>query len=67
MAELRETVARLRESERQLHLVTDNAPVGLVHLDAELRYKFFNRYHAQLLTERLGLAADQVIGKLLRR
>jgi PAS domain S-box-containing protein len=61
--ELRETVARLRESERRLRLVTDNAPVGIVHVDTELRYKFLNRYHAEQLKGRLGLTPEQVIGK----
>jgi PAS domain S-box-containing protein len=66
MAELRETNQLLRDSERQLRLVTDNAPVGILHLDAELRYKFLNRYHAERLKARLGLTPQQVIGKRLR-
>src|SRR5262249_21168154 len=49
----------LRDNERQLRLVTDNAPVGLVHCDAEIRYKFINRYHA----ERMSLAPEQFVGK----
>jgi PAS domain S-box-containing protein len=72
MAELRETAAKrqaaerlLRDSERQLRLVTDNAPVGIVHCDADLRYKFINRYHAERLAERFGVAPEQVIGKRL--
>jgi PAS domain S-box-containing protein len=63
MGELRETVARLRESERQLRLVTDNAPVGIVHCDNELRYKFINRHHAERLFHRFGLTPEQIIGK----
>ncbi len=70
MAELRESAAKrqaaerlLRESERQMRLVTDNAPVGIAHWDAELRYKFINRHHAERLAERLGLTPEQVIGK----
>jgi PAS domain S-box-containing protein len=66
IAELRRTAAKrqaaeqlLRESERQLRLVTDTAPVGIARCDAEARYKFINRYRA----ERLGLAPEQVIGK----
>jgi PAS domain S-box-containing protein len=65
MAELRETNQLLRNSERQLRLVTNNAPVGIVHLDAELRYKFLNRCHAERLKARLGLTSEQVIGKRL--
>jgi PAS domain S-box-containing protein len=60
---LRGTIARLRESERQLRLVTDSAPIGIVHCDAELRYKFVNRYRLEHLKRRLGLAPEQVIGK----
>jgi PAS domain S-box-containing protein len=70
MAELRETAAKrqaaeglLRDSARQLRLVTDNAPVGITHCDADLRYKFINRYHAERLVERFGVTREQVIGK----
>jgi PAS domain S-box-containing protein len=59
MAELRGTTDLLRESERQLRLVTDNAPVAISHLDTEARYKFVNRYVA----ERQGLSPEQLIGK----
>jgi PAS domain S-box-containing protein len=63
MTELRETSDGPSESEHQLRLVTDNVPVGIIHCDAELRYKFFNRYHAQRLKELFGLTPEQVIGK----
>jgi PAS domain S-box-containing protein len=63
---LRGTVARrqpakdlLRDSERQLRRVTDNAPVAIAQCDREARFKFVNRYYA----ERLGLTPEQVIGK----
>jgi PAS domain S-box-containing protein len=66
MAELRETAAKrqaaedlLRDSERQLRLVTDKAPVAIAHCDTEARYKFVNRHYA----ERLGLTPEQIIGK----
>jgi PAS domain S-box-containing protein len=49
----------------QLRLVTDNAPVGIIHCDVELRYKFFNSYHAERLKEEFGLTPEQVIGKRL--
>ena len=63
MTELRESIDRLSESEHQLRLVTDNAPVGTAQFDADLRYKFMNRRHAERLKERLGLAPQQVIGR----
>jgi PAS domain S-box-containing protein len=70
MAQLRGAAARrqatedlLRESERQLRLVTDNVPVGIVHCDAELRYKFINKYHAEQLADLLGFIPKKVIGK----
>jgi PAS domain S-box-containing protein len=34
---------RLRESEEQLRLVTDNLPVLITYIDAEQRYRFVNR------------------------
>jgi PAS domain S-box-containing protein len=49
----------LRDVERQLRLVTDNAPVAIAQCDTEARFKFVNRYYA----ERLGLTPEQVIGK----
>jgi PAS domain S-box-containing protein len=59
MAELRGTTDLLRDSERQLRLVTDNAPVAIARFDTELRYKFVNRH----LAERHGLPPEQIIGK----
>jgi PAS domain S-box-containing protein len=63
---LRGTVARrqpakdlLRDSERRLRLVTDNAPVAIAQCDRQARSKFVNRHYA----ERLGLTPEQVIGK----
>ena len=49
----------LLHNERQLHPVADIAPVGLVHCDTELRYKFVNRNCA----ERRGATPEQVVGK----
>jgi PAS domain S-box-containing protein len=49
----------LRDSERQLRLVTDNAPIAIAQCDREARFKFVNRHYA----ERLGLTPEQVIGK----
>jgi PAS domain S-box-containing protein len=66
LKKLRGTVARrqlarylLRDSERRLRLVTDNAPVAIAQCDRQARFKFVNRHYA----ERLGLTPEQVIGK----
>jgi PAS domain S-box-containing protein len=59
MAELRERTDLLRDSERQLRLVTDNVQVALAYCDREARYKFVNRHYA----ERRGLTPEQVVGK----
>jgi PAS domain S-box-containing protein len=65
MAEHRETASPqtaedlLRDSERQLRLVTDNVHVAIAHCDTGARYKFVNRHYA----ERLGLTPEQIIGK----
>jgi PAS domain S-box-containing protein len=63
---LRGTVARrqpakdlLRDSERELRFVTDNAPVAIAQCDRQARFKFVNRHYA----ERLGLTPEEVIGK----
>jgi PAS domain S-box-containing protein len=63
MAELRATADLVREREGQLRLVSDTAPVGIVHCDEELRYKFVNRNRLEHLKRRLGLTPEQVIGK----
>ena len=49
----------LRASEEQLRLITDTAPVFIMHSDTELRYRFVNKAYA----ERFGLMPEQVIGK----
>jgi PAS domain S-box-containing protein len=66
LAELRRTAASrraaeglLRDSERQLRLVADNAPVAVAHCDAEARYKFVNRHYAK----RWGLTPEQMVGR----
>src|SRR5262249_20774345 len=66
MGELGETAARrqaaedsLRDSERQLRVVTDSAQVAIARLDTEARYQFVNKHYA----DRLGLTPEQVIGK----
>lgn len=52
----------LRESERQLKLVLETAPVSILYLDRDLRVRFANRIYLQ----RLRKAADAVIGRPLR-
>jgi PAS domain S-box-containing protein len=53
------TSQALEQSERQLRLVTDHAPVFLAHCDRDHRFKFVNQPYA----ERYGLARDEIIGK----
>jgi PAS domain S-box-containing protein len=49
----------LAERERQLRLISDQAPVLLAHCDTELRYKFANRLYA----EQYGLSVESIRGK----
>jgi PAS domain S-box-containing protein len=49
----------LRETERELRLVTDEAPVYLAHCDKEARFNFVNRRYA----ERFHLTPGDIIGK----
>ena len=49
----------LRQSEQQLRLVIDGAPVFIAYCDREHRYRFVNRGYA----ERFGLTREQIIGK----
>jgi PAS domain S-box-containing protein len=57
-AELRKRESAIRDSEAQLQLVTDHAPVLLIQCDREHRLKFANRTFA----ERFGFEAGQLIG-----
>ena len=50
---------QLGASREQLRLVTDNAPVMLVHCDTERRYKFVNRAYAECL----GWTPREVVGR----
>jgi PAS domain S-box-containing protein len=66
IVELREAAAKrqaaedwLRDSERELRLVTDNAPVSIARCNAEGRFTFANR----LFAERYGLTSEQIIGQ----
>jgi PAS domain S-box-containing protein len=49
----------LRDSDRQLRLITDHAPVYLAHCDRERRYRFVNKAYA----ERFGLSPQEIVGK----
>ena len=51
--------ARLAQSEQQLRLVTDNAPVFIAYCDRDMRFRFVNRAYA----ERFGLTPDEVVGR----
>ena len=61
VSEARAADAALRESERQLRLITDVAPIYLVRVDSQGRYLFVNEAYAQ----RFNLNRDAVIGKLI--
>ena len=50
---------RLREREQQLHFITNNLPMLIVHCDAETRYKFVNTAYA----EHLGIDPGKALGK----
>jgi len=49
----------VRESERQLRLVTDHAPLLIAHCDTKVRYKLLNKPYAA----RFGLEPQDLIGK----
>ncbi|HZZ18966.1 MAG TPA: response regulator [Opitutaceae bacterium] len=57
--ELRKREAALRDSQAQLQLVTDHAPVFLIQCDREHRLKFTNRTFA----ERFGFDHEQLAGQ----
>src|SRR5580658_4048552 len=60
--ELRKRESALQDSQDQLQLVTDHAPVFLIQCDREHRLKFANRTFA----ERFGHETDELIGKHFR-
>ncbi|HEU4622409.1 MAG TPA: PAS domain S-box protein [Burkholderiaceae bacterium] len=53
----------LRESEQQLRLITDAAPVGIARCSRDLTYRFVNHAYAQ---ELLGVSAAEATGRSLR-
>jgi len=57
-SELRNRESALRDSQAQLQLVTDHAPVFLIQCDRGHRLKFANRTFA----ERFGFEPDQLVG-----
>lgn len=59
VSEVRAADAALRESERQLRLITDVEPIYLVRIDNQRRHLFVNEAYAQ----RYVLNRDAVIGK----
>jgi PAS domain S-box-containing protein len=60
--ELRNRESALRDSQAQLQLVTDHAPVFLIQCDREHRLKFANRTFA----ERFGYETETLIGMHFR-
>lgn len=59
ITERKRSEERLRQSAKQLFLITDTAPVYIAHCDSEARFKFVNRAYA----ERFGLSPVECIGK----
>jgi PAS domain S-box-containing protein len=57
--ELRHSESALRDSERQLHTMTENIPDALARLDRQLRFVFVN--HA--VEEFTGVAAAEFLGR----
>lgn len=57
--EFRRIEQAIRQSERQLRLVTDHAPIFLAHCDRQHRFKFVNRTFA----ERYGRQVEDIIGR----
>jgi PAS domain S-box-containing protein len=55
----KEVEERLRAHERQLRLISNNAPIILAHCDREERYRFVNRAYL----EHFGMEMDQVVGR----
>jgi PAS domain S-box-containing protein len=58
ITEMKRAEAAVRESERQLRLILDQAPVYVARCDKHRRYLFVNRTYA----ERFGLIPDQIVG-----
>lgn len=63
---LRERVraeTRIREMANNIRLITDSVPVGIAHVDTNMRYLFANRRYEELL----GLAGgEQLVGRTVR-
>ncbi|HYC69623.1 MAG TPA: PAS domain S-box protein [Opitutaceae bacterium] len=57
--ELRRAERAVRESEQQLRLVADHAPIYLAHLDRDHRFKFVNQPYA----DRYGRAREDILGR----
>ncbi len=52
----------LRDSERELRIVTSAMPIGIAHIDRDLRYRFVNNAHAR---RRLASAPASIVGRSL--
>jgi PAS domain S-box-containing protein len=59
ISEVKKAEAALRDSEKQLRLITDTLPVLIASLDADLRYQMINETGAKWY----GRAAAEIIGK----
>jgi PAS domain S-box-containing protein len=59
VTERKQSEARLREREKNLHLITDHVPVLIAQVDAAGRYKFVNKPYAAWL----GLDPKEIVGR----
>jgi PAS domain S-box-containing protein len=55
--------AALRQTATQLQLITDNVPVFIAYLDAQLHYRFINQPYASWF----GLSKEEILSKALQQ
>lgn len=64
VTELKESEASVKQAVQRLHLIADNMPAAITHIDSERRFTFSNLTHARWLgrpaTELLGRRVSEV-------
>ena len=61
-AALRASEAALRQSQQQLALIADSAPISIVYMDRDERYRFANPVYLR----RLGKSLEEIMGRSVR-